>query len=171
MQQKIRLSIKLHKPPPHSAPFRVLCPFYILENLSMELLHCFWNNFSWISSISVYYHVINRSKIIKWYEFCVEVLYSECREIATNCLKKISSNQKYLTSQNHFKLENSYTFPKVILHECQGQCKLEYLYGRFVYNMPQNAVYCIDCAMLWSAEKPRSARDKRVAIIFQENQR
>ena len=73
----------------------------------------------------------------------MEVLCSECREIATNCLKKISSNQKYLTSQNHFKLENSYTFPKVILHECQGQCKLEYLYGRFVYNMPQNAVIAL----------------------------
>ena len=33
---------------------------------------------------------------------------------STNCLKKLSSNQKYLILQSHFQLDNSYSFLKAI---------------------------------------------------------
>ena len=51
----------------------------------------------------------------------IEILYRECREgfgevSSTNCLKKISSKQKCLILQNRFWIDNTYAFPKAILH-------------------------------------------------------
>ena len=71
----------------------------------------------------------------------------------TNRLKQISFNQKYLILQNHFQLNNSYAFPKVILHECQRSGKYVYLYSSFVYSMSDDVVHCIDCAIFLSMKK------------------
>ena len=75
---------------------------------------------------------------------------------STNCLKQISSNQKYLILLNHFQLDNSYAFPKAIFHESQKSCKFDYLYISFVYSTSNDAVYFIGCAMFLSAGKQRS---------------
>ena len=111
----------------------------------------------------------------------MKILYCECIaknlwfcEIIFELLKQISPKQEYLTSQNCFQLENSYTFFKAILHDCQRQHKFEYLYSSFVYSMSDNVLYYIDYTMLLSAEKQRSVallstKDKRIAIY--ENQR
>ena len=85
----------------------------------------------------------------------IEILYRECREgfgevSSTNCLKKISSKQKYLILQNRFWIDNAYAFPKAILHEGQRSCKFEYLYSSFVYSMSDDAMHCTDCAMFLS---------------------
>ena len=95
---------------------------------------------------------------------------------SNNCLKQIPSNQKYLILQNRFPLDNSYAFPKAILHECQRSCKLQYLYSSFVYDMSDDQVHCIDCAMFLSTEKQRSfgsfaTRYKRVAKTLHKKQR
>ena len=50
----------------------------------MKLLYSFWNNYRWISSINGYSNVINKSKNMKPFEFCVKALYHECCEIAKN---------------------------------------------------------------------------------------
>ena len=68
-----------------------------------------------------------------------------------------------------------YSFPRATLHESQRSCKFDYLYSSFVYSMSTHAVYCIHCVMSLSAGKqrsfgPLSARDKKDAITFQENQ-
>ena len=76
---------------------------------------------------------------------------------STNCLKK-SSNQKCLILQNQLQLYNSYAFPKAIFHECEKQCKFEYLYNSVVYSMSDDAVYCIDCAMFLSAGETKVLR-------------
>ena len=88
------------------------------------------------------------------------------RRDTTNCLKLISSNQKYLIVQNIFQL-SSYAFLKAILYECQRLCKFEYLYISFVFSMSGNTVYCIDCAIFICGETILlSTRDKRVAITL-----
>ena len=96
--------------------------------------------------------------------FNVESTWCVCRikihvfdEISSiNCLKQLSSNQKYLILQNHFQLNNSYALPKAIPHECQRSLKFEYLDSSFVYSMSDGAVHCIDCGMFLSARKQRS---------------
>ena len=117
---------------------------------------------------------MDRSKNIKSFKFYVKALYRECREIAKNLSKHLSSNQKCLLLQNHFQLGNSYAFSEAILHENQTSCKFIYLYNSFVYSMSNHPVCCIGCAMILPAGKQRSfglliTRDKRIAITFQEN--
>ena len=76
------------------------------------------------------------------------------REISsTNCLKQISSNQEIFDITKYFQFDNSYVFAKVILHECQRSCKIEYFGSSFVHSISEDAVYCIDCAMFLSVEK------------------
>ena len=66
-----------------------------------------------------------------------------------------------------------YTFPKAIVHECQRSCNFQYIYSNFVYNMSDEAVivlsFYIRINKAPSVYLPK--RDKRVAIIFHENQR
>ena len=77
---------------------------------------------------------------------------------------------KVLIIQNNFQLNNSYAFPKAILHECQRSCKLVYLYSSFVYSMSDDAVYCIESAMFLSSVL-LSTRGKRITITFHKNQK
>ena len=138
---------------------------YILENFFNKTITYFWNNFRQISSINGYCIVISGSKTIKCCEFYVKILYRKCLEIAkkldfweissTNCLKQISSNQKYSTFQNHLLLDNSCVFPEPILPERQRSCKFECLFSSFVYSISDDAVHCINGAMFLSAEKQR----------------
>ena len=112
---------------------------YILENFFNKTITYFWNN--------------------------LKILYRKCLEIAkkldfweissTNCLKQISSNQKYSTFQNHLLLDNSCVFPEPILPERQRSCKFECLFSSFVYSISDDAVHCINGAMFLSAEKQR----------------
>ena len=83
--------------------------------------------------------------------------------------KLLSTNQKYLISQNHFQLDNSYALPKAIPHECQRSCKFDYLYSSFVYSMPDDTVYCIGCAMFLYEGKQKSFASF-VNITFPEYQ-
>ena len=66
-----------------------------------------------------------------------------------------------------------YTFPKAIVHECQRSCNFQYIYSNFVYNMSDEAVIVLSFYI--RRNKAPSVllpkRDKRVAIIFHENQR
>ena len=145
----------------------------------MRLLHCSWNNFSWTLITKGYCNVMNWSKNIKYCEFCMKILYCDCRKIAKKLLnalfvkfhlsivwnKYLSSNQKHLISQNHFQLGNS--------HECYRLCKFEYLYSSFVYSQSDAALLTVQCLYL-----PRNKgllvllpkRNKRFAITFHEKQ-
>ena len=94
-------------------------------------------------------------------EFCVKIfimnvvkqlkIYGFGEVSSTNCLKQTSANQEYLISQSYFQANNSYTFPKAILHKCQKCVNLNiFKVALFiVYQMRQ----CIDCAMFLSTEK------------------
>ena len=69
------------------APSPLLSAFLFLrirKRFLMKLLYCFWNKFTWFSSINGCSNGINRSKNIKPFEFCVKELYCECHEIAKN---------------------------------------------------------------------------------------
>ena len=61
-----------------------------------------------------------------------------------------------LILQNHFQLENSYTLPIAILHECQRSCKSLHVYKNFVYSMSDDAVHCSESTRFLSSENQMS---------------
>ena len=151
----------------HSPLFEWFTLFMYYKNFNVLLnflvrLYYFWNNLRQISSINIYSIVINGNKNTGSCEFCVKILNRECREVPksygfgerlpTNCMKQISSNQKFWYYQIIFSL----TTPKAILHECQRSCKFVYLCESFVYSMSDDTVYCTESAMFLSSEKQRS---------------
>ena len=74
-----------------------------------------------------------------------------------HCIKNAAKwqkiyNQKYLILQNRFEVDNSYAFPKGIVHEGQRSCKFDYLYSSFVHSISNHAVYCTGCVMFLSEE-------------------
>ena len=121
------------------------------------LLYCFWNNFKWISIINGYSNGINRRKNLKCCEFFSEDIVS-CMSwnsyksmTLVKCYLPIVWNKYLLTKNLH--LDNSYAFPKAVLHECQRSCKFADLYSSFVFSMSDNSVYCIWLFDILSAGK------------------
>ena len=99
-------------------------------------------------------------------------------------MKQISSNQRFF---NH-KIIFSSTTPMLSLkisfmrakdvYRCIRciRCKFAYLYSSFAYSMSDDTVYCIESATFLSLGNHisfgfLSARDKRIARTFHENQR
>ena len=79
----VRCTQHSHPPPPPPIPIShlsALLSLHFRKSFLIRLLYCFWNNFTWFSSINVYSNGIN----IKPFEFCLEALYRECHEIAKN---------------------------------------------------------------------------------------
>ena len=71
-----------------------------------------------------------------------------------------------LVLQNNLKLDNSYDFPKAILHQCQRSCEFVYLCSSFALR-----VQCFHFRRSKVALVLLSTRDKRIAITFHKNQR
>ena len=68
--------------------------------------------------------------------------------------------------QNNLKLDNSYDFPKAILHQSQRSYEFVYLCSSFVLR--------VQCFYFRRSKGPLVlffTRDKRIAITFHENQR
>ena len=64
-----------------------------------------------------------------------------------NCLKQISSDQKYLISKKHFQLATLVLSLKLSFMSVKDRD------SSIVYSMPDDAVCFFDCAMFLSAEK------------------
>ena len=147
-------------PPPPS-----LSAFFFLYNrkteyfkLFHETITYFWNRLWRISKTEV-----KTSSIVNFmWKYCIVNVVKQLKSYgfgkvsSPNCLKQISINQEYLVSQNHFQLDNSYAFPKAILHEYQRLCKFKYRCSSFVYRMSDDAVHYTDCVRFLSTEKQRS---------------
>ena len=67
---RFRQGIILPPFPPQDGPLK--CP----QRLGlMRLLYCFWNNYSWVSSIRGYSNVISISKSIRPFEFFLKLFF------------------------------------------------------------------------------------------------
>ena len=75
--------------------------------------------------------------------------------------------------QNRFQLDNSYAFPKAILHEGQRSCKFIFTLALFIVSQAmQCIVLAVQCFDLQGNKDPSvllPTKDKRITIIFQEN--
>ena len=97
---------------------------------------------------------------------------------STICLKQLSSNHKYLILQNYFQLDDSYAFPKAILHEFMSakDCLNLIIFTVALFIVCQTTqciVLAVQGSYLRGNKDPSvllSTEDKRVAISFLENQ-
>ena len=153
---------------PSFESFALLTYYYLL-------LYCFGN--SWrISGINEYFNIINRSKNIKFCNFCVKTLYYEGLWRWWNVIYQLLETNifqpKIFDITKSFSADNSYAFPKAIFHESQ---KSDHLHISSVYSTSnaQCILLAVQCFYLRGNKDPSallSTRDKRVAITFQENQ-
>ena len=137
---------------PSFESFSLLTYYYLL-------LYCFGK--SWrISCINEYFNIINRSKNIKFCNFCVKTLYYEGLWRWWNVIYQLFETNifqpKIFDITKSLSADNSYAFPIAIFHESQKSCKFDYLHISSVYSTSNDAVYFVGCAMFLSAGKQRS---------------
>ena len=91
---------------------------------------------------------------------------------STNCLKQISSNQKYLILQNHFQPTTRTLSLKLFFMRAKNL--IIFTLALFIVRpTTQCILLAVQCFYLRGNKDPSallSTRDKRVAITFQENQ-
>ena len=125
-------------------------------------LYYFWNNLRQISSINIYSIAINGNRNTGSCEFCVKILNRECREVPksygfgerlpTNCMKQISSNQKFWYYQIIFSL----TTWKLSFMSANDHANL-YIFTRdlfIVCQMTQCIVLKVQCFYLRRSKGP-----------------
>ena len=94
---------------------------------------------------------------------------------STNCLKQISSNQKYLILQNHFQPTTPTLSLKLFFMRAKNRANsIIFTLALFIVRpTTQCILLAVQCFYLRGNKDPSallSTRDKRVAITFQENQ-